>query len=90
MQVQITCPRTRSADFDMDQAFDFTMTFAVDAENCRPDGRHYARLAADAGASDDEIARSVGVGGATVYQTKRRLVLGCFWGDNDEPSRNSQ
>jgi transposase len=47
-------------------------------------GKHAARklkraqilLAADAGASDEEIARSVGVGGSTVYQTKRRFVLG--------------
>ena len=33
-------------------------------------------LAADAGASDDEIATSVGVGGSTVYRTKQRFVLG--------------
>ena len=33
-------------------------------------------LAADAGASDEEIARSVGVGGSTVYRTKRRFVEG--------------
>ena len=33
-------------------------------------------LAADAGASDDEIAKGVGVGGSTVYRTKRRFVLG--------------
>src|ERR1700681_2852847 len=33
-------------------------------------------LAADAGASDDEIAISVGVGGSTVYRTKQRFVLG--------------
>ena len=33
-------------------------------------------LAADAGASDEEIAKGVGVGGSTVYRTKRRLVLG--------------
>src|SRR5258708_9464740 len=33
-------------------------------------------LAADAGASDQEIARSVGAGGSTVYRTKRRFVLG--------------
>ena len=33
-------------------------------------------LAADAGASDEEIARSVGVGGSTVYRTKRRFVPG--------------
>ena len=47
-------------------------------------GRHAARklkraqilLAADADASDEEIARSVGVGGSTVYRTKRRFVLG--------------
>ena len=47
-------------------------------------GKHAARklkraqilLAADAGVSDDEIASSVGVGGSTVYRTKRRFVLG--------------
>jgi transposase len=47
-------------------------------------GKHAARklkraqilLAADAGAGDDEIARDVGVGGSTVYRTKRRFVLG--------------
>ena len=47
-------------------------------------GKHAARklkraqilLAADAGVSDDAIATSVGVGGSTVYRTKRRFVLG--------------
>ena len=47
-------------------------------------GKHAARklkraqilLAADAGASDEEIATSVGVGGSTVYRTKRRFVEG--------------
>lgn len=47
-------------------------------------GKHAARklkrvqilLAADAGAGDEEIAVSVGVGGSTVYRTKRRFVLG--------------
>ena len=47
-------------------------------------GKHAARklkraqilLAADAGAGDEEIARAVGVGGSTVYRTKRRFVLG--------------
>ena len=33
-------------------------------------------LAADRGASDEGIARSIGVGGSTVYRTKRRFVLG--------------
>src|SRR6266566_253286 len=32
-------------------------------------------MAADAGASDEEIATSVGVGGSTVYRTKRRFVV---------------
>jgi transposase len=47
-------------------------------------GKHGARklkraqilLAADAGASDDDIAMSVAVGGSTVYRTKRRFVEG--------------
>src|SRR6202790_1913252 len=33
-------------------------------------------LAADAGRSDEEIARTVAVGGSTVYRTKRRFVDG--------------
>ena len=33
-------------------------------------------LAADAGVGDEEIAASVGVGGSTVYRTKRPLVEG--------------
>jgi transposase len=33
-------------------------------------------LAAATGAGDEEIARTVGVGGSTVYRTKRRFVLG--------------
>jgi transposase len=47
-------------------------------------GKHASRklkraqilLAADAGAGEEEIARSVGVGGSTVYRTKRRFVEG--------------
>jgi transposase len=45
-------------------------------------GKHAARklkraqilLAADAGAGDEQIARTIGVGGSTVYRTKRRFV----------------
>jgi transposase len=33
-------------------------------------------LAADAGCSDEEIARTLAVGGSTVYRTKRRFVKG--------------
>jgi transposase len=47
-------------------------------------GKHPARklkraqilLAADAGVSDEAVAMSVGVGGSTVYRTKRRFVEG--------------
>src|SRR6202158_3949820 len=47
-------------------------------------GKHPARklkraqilLAADAGVGDEDIAVSVGVGGSTVYRTKRRFVEG--------------
>jgi transposase len=47
-------------------------------------GKHSARklkraqilLAADAGASDEEIVRTIGAGGSTVYRAKRRFVLG--------------
>jgi transposase len=47
-------------------------------------GKHASRkleraqilLAAGAGAGDEEIARSVGVSGSTVYRTKRRFVEG--------------
>jgi transposase len=45
-------------------------------------GKHAARklkraqslLAADTGASDEEIARTIGAGGSTIYRTKRRFV----------------
>ena len=47
-------------------------------------GKHAARrlkraqilLAADAGRGDEQIARTVMVGGSTVYRTKRRFVEG--------------
>jgi transposase len=39
-------------------------------------GRAQILLAADAGRSDEEIARTVAVGGSTVYRTKRRFVEG--------------
>ena len=58
-------------------------------------GKHAARrlkraqilLAADAGASDDDIAISVGVGGSTVYRTKQRFVLGNLGAALSEVSR---
>src|SRR5476651_1234090 len=44
-------------------------------------------LAADAGASDEDIATSVGVGCSTVYRTKRRFVEGNLEGALSEELR---
>ena len=43
--------------------------------------------AADAGTSDEDIATSVGVGGSTVYRTKRRFVEGNLEGALSEEPR---
>lgn len=57
-------------------------------------GKHTARkfkraqilLAADAGTTDQVIAETVGVGGSTVYRTKRRFVEGNLeWALNEAP-----
>jgi transposase len=62
-------------------------------------GKHAARklkraqilLAADAGVGDEEIARTIGVGGSTVYRTKRRLVVGNLEAAlSEEPRRGTQ
>jgi transposase len=58
-------------------------------------GKHSARklkraqilLATDAGAGDEDIATSVGVGGSTVYRTKRRFVEGNLEGALSEEPR---
>jgi len=44
-------------------------------------------LAADAGVSDEKIAATVGVGGSTVYRTKRRFVEGNLEGALSEEPR---
>src|SRR5258708_4722128 len=59
-------------------------------------GKHAARklkraqilLAADAGASDEDIARTVAVGGSTVYRTKRRFVEANLEGALSEEPRS--
>ena len=56
----------------------------VELEALLRGGRHAARklkraqilLAADAGVPDETMAQSLGVGGSTVYRTKRRFVEG--------------
>ena len=48
-------------------------------------------LAADAGVKDDDIAASVGVGGSTVYRTKRRFVEGNLPAAlSEEPRRGAE
>lgn len=48
-------------------------------------------LAADAGMSDDDIAASVGVGGSTVYRTRRRFVEGNLAAAlSEEPRRGAE
>jgi transposase len=48
-------------------------------------------LAADAGMSDDDIASSVGVGGSTVYRTRRRFVEGNLVAAlSEEPRRGAE
>src|SRR6266851_815396 len=59
-------------------------------------GKHAARklkraqilLAADAGASDEDIARTVAVGGSTVYRTQRRFVEANLEGALSEEPRS--
>src|SRR5262249_46788313 len=62
-------------------------------------GKHQARrlkraqilLAADAGATDAQIARSIGVGESTVYRTKRRFVIGNLEAAlSEEPRRGAE
>src|SRR5215217_5715908 len=58
-------------------------------------GQHAARklkraqilLAADAGVPDETIAQSLGVGGSTVYRTKRHFVEGTLGAALDEEPR---
>jgi hypothetical protein len=44
-------------------------------------------LALDAGAGDEEIAKSVGVGGSTVYRTKATLGGKAIWSGRRAKSR---
>ena len=69
---------------DNEDAVELSQTERRELMGLLSGGKHSVRklkraqilLAADAGASDEEIARNVGVGGSTVYRTKRRFVLG--------------
>src|ERR1700674_5871359 len=77
-------PRTRRHAMNVRYRVELSQVERAELKALLSGGKHASRklkraqilLAADTGAGDEEIARSVGVGGSTVYRTKRRFVLG--------------
>ena len=77
-------PPTEEAQMNVRYRVELTQAERDELAALLSGGKHAARklkraqilLAADAGVSDEEIAASVGVGGSTVYRTKRRFVEG--------------
>src|ERR1700692_3897394 len=85
--IQFSCssvPRTKEARSKLRYRVELSDAERTELRALLSGGKQEARklkraqilLAADAGASDEAIAASVGVGGSTVYRTKRRFVLG--------------
>ena len=84
--IRIKCVRANEEEARMNVRYRVELSQAErnELKTLLSGGKHAARklkraqilLAADAGASDEAIATSVGVGGSTVYRTKRRFVLG--------------
>src|ERR1700730_639606 len=76
-------PRTKEARMNVRYRVQLSHTERTELRALLSGGKQAARklkraqilLAADAGASDEAIATSVGVGGSTVYRTKRRFVF---------------
>lgn len=62
-------------ELSQDERAELTTLLSGGRNSARKLKRAQILLAADAGRSDEEIAASIGVGGSTVYRTKRRLVL---------------
>src|SRR5471032_1584049 len=77
-------PRTKEARMNVRYRVELSHAERTELRALLRGGKQEARklkraqilLATDAGASDEAIAASVGVGGSTVYRTKRRFVLG--------------
>src|SRR3984885_10226324 len=77
-------PRTKEARMNVRYRVELSHAERTELRALLSGGKQEARklkraqvlLAADAGASDEAIAASVGVGGTTVSRTKRRFVLG--------------
>jgi transposase len=85
--IQFSCssvPRTKEARMNVRYRVELSHAERTELRALLSGGKHAARklkraqilLAADAGASGEAIAAIVGVGGSTVYRTKRRFVLG--------------
>src|SRR6516165_1154875 len=79
-----SCVPLREAGMNVRYRVELSQVERSDLKALLSGGKHASRklkraqilLAADAGASDDDIATSVAVGGSTVYRTKRRFVEG--------------
>ena len=71
-----TAPHLDSTELNQSERDQLTTLLSGGKQAARKLKRAQILLAADAGASDEEIATSIGVGGSTVYRTKRRFVLG--------------
>src|SRR5213593_1208292 len=77
-------PRTRRHAMNVRYRVELSQIERTELRALLSGGKHASRklkraqilLAADAGTSDEEIARSVGVSGSTVSRTKRRFVEG--------------
>jgi|SRR5882672_6345866 len=70
-----------------DERNDLGMLLSGGKQAARKLKRAQILLAADAGVSDEKIAASIGVGGSTVYRTKRRFVEGNLEGALSEEPR---
>src|ERR1700751_989374 len=79
-----SCVPLREAGMNVRYRVELSQVDRSDLKALLSGGKHASRklkraqilLAADAGTSDEEIARSVGVSGSTVYRTKRRFGEG--------------
>src|SRR5258708_11371713 len=82
--IRSSVPRTKEARMNVRYRVELSHAERTELRALLSGGKQAARklkraqilLAADAGASDEAIAASVGVGGSTVYRAKRRFVLG--------------
>src|SRR5215212_4391316 len=88
-------PLTREAQMNIRYRVELSEAERTELQEMLSGGRHAARkmkraqilLAAEAGVPDETIAQSLGVGGSTVYRTKRRFVEGNIEKALDEEPR---